>query len=236
MQRFFLWLVPLLALLLACSPDERARTEAVPPVVRMRNIVFFGNSLTAGYGLPPHQAFPALIQQKIDSSGLAWQCINAGVSGETTAGGLHRLPAVLSKRRPDVFVLELGANDGLRGIPVRETTQNLQRIIEEVHRKYPDAQVVLVGMEFPFDLGPLGNHQFARYAQEFKALFRQVADKNRLPFVPFLLQGVLGRPELNLPDRAHPNAAGYRIVAENVWQVLEPVLRQAPANEKEAGT
>ncbi|GAB3826462.1 arylesterase [Hymenobacter jeollabukensis] len=191
----------------------------------MRNLVFFGDSLTAGHGLPAPQAFPALIQQKIDALGLAWQCINAGVSGETTAGGLHRLPTVLSRRRPDVFVLELGANDGLRGIPVRETTQNLQRIIDEVRRQYPACRLVLVGMEFPFDLGPFGQHQLARYAQEFKAQFRTLAEQNGLDFVPFLLQGVLGRPELNLPDRAHPNAAGYRIVAENVWAVLEAVLR-----------
>lgn len=193
----------------------------------MRNIIFFGDSLTAGYGLPAPQAFPALIQQKIDALGLAWQCINAGVSGETTAGGVQRLPSVLSRRRPDVFVLELGANDGLRGIPVRETTQNLQRIIDEVKRQYPECRIVLVGMEFPFDLGPFGTHQLARYAQDFKAQFRPLAEKNGLEFVPFLLRGVLGRPELNLPDRAHPNAAGYRIVAENVWTVLETVLRTA---------
>ncbi len=192
----------------------------------MRNIVFFGNSLTAGYGLPPQQSFPALIQQKIDSLGLAWQCINAGVSGETTAGGLQRLPTVLGKRRPDVFVLELGANDGLRGIPVRETTQNLQRIIDGVRHQYPEAEIVLVGLEFPFDLSAFGGHRYARYAEEFQAQFRPLAEKNHLAFVPFLLQGVLGRRELNLPDGAHPNAAGYRIVAENVWQVLEPVLRR----------
>lgn len=191
----------------------------------MRNLVFFGDSLTAGYGLPAPQAFPALIQQKIDALGLAWQCINAGVSGETTAGGVQRLPAVLSRRKPDVFVLELGANDGLRGIPVRETTQNLQRIIDEVRRQYPACRIILVGMEFPFDLGPFGQHQLARYAQDFKAQFRPLAEQNGLDFVPFLLQGVLGRPELNLPDRAHPNAAGYRIVADNVWTVLETVLR-----------
>ncbi|GAA4391236.1 arylesterase [Hymenobacter koreensis] len=213
---------------LSCSSDgSAARTSepaALPPPV-MRNIVFFGNSLTAGYGLPPQQSFPSLIQQKIDSAGLSWQCINAGVSGETTAGGLQRLPTVLAKRRPDVFVLELGANDGLRGIPVRETTQNLQRIMDGVHKQYPQAEIVLVGMEFPFDLSAFGEHRYARYADEFKAQFRPLAEKNRAAFVPFLLQGVLGRPELNLPDRAHPNAAGYRIVADNVWQVLEPVLR-----------
>lgn len=227
--RLIVWVAWALISLAGCEPavpGTRQAAAAVPPQPVMRNIVFFGNSLTAGYGLPASQAFPALLQQRIDSLGLAWQCINAGVSGETTAGGLHRLPTVLSKRRPDVFVLELGANDGLRGIPVRETTQNLQRIIDEVHRQYPDCQIVLVGMEFPFDLTALGGHRYARYADEFKAQFRVLAEKNHLAFVPFLLQGVLGRPELNLPDRAHPNAAGYRIVADNVWAVLEPVLRR----------
>ncbi|WP_201743847.1 arylesterase [Hymenobacter busanensis] len=223
-----LFLAGLLLALLGCQPagtDAQQAPASPPPPPVMRNIVFFGNSLTAGYGLPPQQSFPSLIQQKIDSAGLSWQCINAGVSGETTAGGLQRLPTVLAKRRPDVFVLELGANDGLRGIPVRETSQNLQRIIDAVRKQYPEAQIVLVGLEFPFDLSAFGGHRYARYADEFKAQFRPLAEKNHAAFVPFLLQGVLGRPELNLQDRAHPNAAGYRIVADNVWQVLEPVLR-----------
>jgi acyl-CoA thioesterase I len=121
-------------------------------------------------------------------------------------------------------VLELGANDGLRGIPVRETTQNLQDIIEQVRRNYPEARIVLVGLEFPFDLGPLGGHRMARYALDFKALFRELADKNSLPFVPFLLQGVIGQRALNLPDGVHPNAAGHKILADNVWAVLRGVL------------
>ncbi|WP_375436747.1 arylesterase [uncultured Hymenobacter sp.] len=190
----------------------------------MQNIIFFGDSLTAGYQLPASASFPSLLQQRIDSLGLPYKTFNYGVSGETSAGGRLRLTSVLSRQSADVFVLALGANDGLRGIPVRETTQNLQTIIDQVKLKYPDARIVLVGLEFPFDLGPLGGHRMARYAQEFKALFRELAEKNSVPFVPFLLQGVIGRRELNLPDGVHPNAAGQKILADNVWAVLSGVL------------
>jgi acyl-CoA thioesterase-1 len=190
----------------------------------MQNIVFFGNSLTAGYQLPASAAFPTLLQQRIDSLKLPYKAFNYGVSGETTAGGRLRVASVLARQPVDVFVLELGANDGLRGIPVRETTQNLQDIIDQVRRKYPEARIVLVGLEFPFDLGPLGGHRMARYALEFKALFRELAEKNSLPFVPFLLQGVIGQRALNLPDGVHPNAAGQKILADNVWAVLSGVL------------
>jgi acyl-CoA thioesterase-1 len=193
----------------------------------MQNIIFFGDSLTAGYQLPASAAFPTLLQQRIDSLGLAYKTFNYGVSGETSAGGRLRVSSVLARQPVDVFVLALGANDGLRGIPVRETSQNLQAIIDQVKLKYPEARIVLVGLEFPFDLGPLGGHRMARYAQEFKAIFRELADKNSLPFVPFLLQGVLGRRELNLPDGVHPNAAGQKILADNVWAILSGVLVSA---------
>ena len=196
----------------------------------MKNIFFFGDSLTAGYGLPAAASFPALIQQRLDARQLPYKAFNYGVSGETSAGGRQRLAAVLARQPADVFVLALGANDGLRGIPVRETTQNLQFILDAVHRQYPQAQRVLAGLEFPFDLGPLGGHRLAHYATEFKALFRTLAEKNSLPFVPFLLQGVLGRRELNLPDGVHPNAEGQQVLADNVWQVLGPLL-QTPAPE-----
>jgi acyl-CoA thioesterase-1 len=190
----------------------------------MKNIIFFGDSLTAGYGLRASESFPALLQQRLDQQNLPYRAHNYGVSGETSAGGRQRLASVLARHRVDVFVLALGANDGIRGIPVRETTQNLQFIIDAVKRQYPQTQVVLAGLEFPFDLGPLGGHRLAHYAAEFKALFRTLAEKNHLPFVPFLLQGVLGRRELNLPDGVHPNPAGQKILAANVWQVLGPLL------------
>ncbi|WP_073281193.1 arylesterase [Hymenobacter psychrotolerans] len=190
----------------------------------MQNIIFFGNSLTAGYQLPASAAFPSLLQQRLDSLNLPYKTFNYGVSGETSAGGRQRVASVLARQPVDVFVLELGANDGLRGIPVRETTQNLQAIIDQVRLKYPEARIVLVGLEFPFDLSALGGHQYGRYAAEFKALFRILAEKNSLPFVPFLLQGVLGRRELNLPDGVHPNAAGHKLLADNVWAVLSGLL------------
>ena len=190
----------------------------------MQNIIFFGDSLTAGYQLPASASFPSLLQQRIDSLDLPYKTFNYGVSGETSAGGRLRLASVLNRQSVDVFVLALGANDGLRGIPVRETTQNLQTIIDQVKLKNPEARLVLVGLEFPFDLGPLGGHRMARYALEFKALFREMAEKNSVPFVPFLLQGVIGQRHLNLPDGVHPNAAGQKILAENVWAVLSGVL------------
>lgn len=190
----------------------------------MQNIIFFGDSLTAGYQLPASASFPSVLQQRIDSLNMPYKAFNYGVSGETSAGGRLRLASVLNRQPVDVFVLALGANDGLRGIPVRETTQNLQAIIDQVKLKYPEASIVLVGLEFPFDLGPLGGHRMAHYAQEFKALFRELAEKNSVPFVPFLLQGVIGRRELNLPDGVHPNAAGQKILADNVWAILSNVL------------
>ena len=194
----------------------------------MKNLIFFGDSLTAGYGLPASASFPALVQQRLDTQQLPYKVMNYGVSGETSAGGRQRLAAVLARQPVDVFVLALGANDGIRGIPVRETTQNLQFILDAVKRQYPQAQLVLAGLEFPFDLGPLGGHRLAHYATEFKSLFRTLAEKNSVPFVPFLLQGVLGRRELNLADGVHPNAAGQKILAQNVWQILEPLLETQP--------
>ena len=190
----------------------------------MKNIIFFGDSLTAGHGLRANESFPALLQQRLDQQNLSYKAFNYGVSGETSAGGRQRMASVLARHPVDVFVLALGANDGIRGIPVRETTQNLQFIIDAVRRQHPEAQLVLAGLEFPFDLGPLGGHRLAHYAAEFKALFRTLAEKNSLPFVPFLLQGVLGRRELNLSDGVHPNPAGQKMLAENVWQVLGPLL------------
>src|SRR6476469_11240997 len=144
----------------------------------MKNIIFFGDSLTAGHGLPAAQSFPSLLQQHLDAQQLPYKAYNYGVSGETSAGGRQRLAAVLARHPVDVFVLALGANDGLRGIPVRETAQNLQFILTEVTRQFPNAQLVLAGLEFPFDLGPLGLHKIGHSATEFKALFRTLAEQN----------------------------------------------------------
>lgn len=180
-------------------------------------IIFFGDSLTAGYGLDPAQAFPAVIQEKITERGWNFHIVNAGVSGETTAGGLRRIEWVL-QRPIDVFVLELGANDGLRGLPVEEAKGNLQAIIDRVKKKYPQVKIILVGMQIPTNLG-------REYTSRFRAIFPELAEKNSAVLIPFLLEGVSGIPELNLPDGIHPTAAGHKVVAENVWKVLEPVLR-----------
>lgn len=190
----------------------------------MKNILFFGDSLTAGYGLPAAASFPALIQQKLDAAALPYRALNYGVSGETSAGGRARLPAVLARQPADVFVLALGANDGIRGLPVGETSRNLHAILAAVQQQFPAAPLVVAGLEFPFDLGPLGGARLGQYAADFKALFRPLAEQSGAAFVPFLLHGVLGRRDLNLPDGVHPNAAGQKILAENVWAVLGPQL------------
>ena len=180
-------------------------------------IVFFGDSLTAGYGVASAQAFPALIQEKIDAQGWKFRAVNAGLSGETTAGGLRRIDWVL-QRPLDVFVLELGANDGLRGIDPEVTKRNLQAIIDRVKNKYPQAKIALAGMQIPSNLGR--NH-----VTRFREIFPEVAEANNVTLIPFLLEGVGGKADLNFPDGIHPTPDGYRIVAENVWAVLEPVLR-----------
>lgn len=180
-------------------------------------IVFYGNSLTAGYGLDPAQAFPALIGKKIDSLGLPYRVVNSGLSGETTAGGKSRISWVL--RQPaDVFVLELGGNDGLRGLPLSATRQNLQAIMDTVRHKNPDTKIIIAGMQIPPNLG-------TTYTKEFRELFKELADKNNAILIPFLLENVGGIPKLNQPDGIHPTAEGHKIVATTVWNVLEPVLR-----------
>ena len=182
-----------------------------------KTILFFGNSLTAGYGLEPAEAFPALIQHKIDSLGLKYTSVNAGVSGETSSGGNGRIEWIL-KSSVDVFVLELGANDGLRGIPITETKKNLQAIIDKVKTKYPQAKLVLAGMQVPPNMG-------AKYSNEFRTMFVDLAMQNNMSLIPFLLEGVGGVKSLNQQDGIHPNVEGAKIVADNVWQVLEDILK-----------
>lgn len=179
-------------------------------------IVFFGDSLTAGYGLETEEAYPAVIQHVLDSLNLKYTVVNAGLSGETTASGKNRLNWVLNQRA-DVFVLELGANDGLRGIPLKETRQNLQEIIDAVKAKNPETTIVLAGMQIPPNMGQ-------EYTSEFRKIFPELAEANEARIIPFLLDNVAGIPELNQEDGIHPTVEGQKIVADNVWKVLEPLL------------
>jgi len=176
-------------------------------------ILFFGTSLTAGMGLDPNDAYPAVIQQKLDSLNLPYQVVNAGLSGETTASGINRIDWVLNQE-VDVFVLELGANDGLRGIPLDETRKNLQAIIDRVRSKNPETKIILAGMQIPPNLGQ-------EYTSGFRNIFPELAKKNKLRLIPFLLEDVAGNPELNQQDGIHPTAEGQKILAGNVWKVLE---------------
>lgn len=182
-------------------------------------IVFVGTSLTAGLGLPdPDESYPALIQEKIDSLGLNYRVVNAGVSGETSAGALKSI-GWLMRSPASVVVIETGANDGLRGLGVEAMRQNIQGIIDTVRSAHPEARIVLAGMEAPPNLGP-------RYTAGFREVFPELARANHAALIQFLLQGVAGVDSLNQADGIHPNPEGARIVADNVWKVLLPVLEQ----------
>ncbi|MEO9479215.1 MAG: arylesterase [Maribacter dokdonensis] len=186
-------------------------------------ILFYGNSLTAAYGLDVKEGFPNRIQQKLDSLGLDYKVINSGLSGETTSGGLNRLDWVLNQP-VDIFVLELGANDGLRGIPIAETMNNLQEMIDMVKDKNPDTKIVLAGMQIPPNMG-------TDYASQFKAMYPALAESNNIHLIPFLLEGVAGDPSLNLEDGIHPTAEGQRIVTNNVWKILKTIVLPASVAE-----
>lgn len=194
-----------------------------------KTILVLGDSLAAGYGLDSAEAFPALIQEKIDAKGWNFKVVNAGLSGDTTAGGLRRINWVL-KQKVDILVLELGGNDGLRGIPIETTRANLKGIVQRTRAKYPDAQIVIAGMRMPPNLG-------ADYVKKFEELFPALAKETKSALVPFVLEGVGGSIELNQSDRIHPTAEGHRIVAENVWRVLQPLLSAevADADDSNAG-
>ena len=216
-------IVALIIILSSCTDnkktadsDQNNTAKEPDAITKKKTIVFYGNSLTAGYGLSPEQAFPALIQKKIDSLGLPYQVINAGVSGETSSGGKTRIDWIL--REPvDIFILELGANDGLRGTPLSETKKNLQDIIDKVKTKYPDSKLMFAGMEIPPNMGQT-------YTTEFRNIYTELSAKNKMALIPFLLEGVGGEPELNQADGIHPTAEGHLIVAENVWKQLEKLL------------
>lgn len=181
-----------------------------------RTVLFFGDSITAGYGIDTYDAFPALIQQKMDSNGYNYRAVNAGLSGETSAGGLRRVDWIL-QQKVDIFVLELGGNDGLRGIDPADTKRNLQAIMDKVWDKYPEVTMVLTGMEAPPNMGD-------QYTTEFRTLYSELSEENDLIFMPFILEDVAGDPELNLPDGIHPTEEGHKIVARNLWSLLEPLL------------
>ena len=230
-----------LAYAVACSSDERtdsgrnsretkdntsitkgagetaaARATSAPKSVRTPVVLFFGTSLTAGLGLDPEQAFPALIEKKAAAEGLPIKVVNAGLSGETTAGAARRIDWVL--RTPvDMVVIEEGANDALRGLSPSAARANLERVIAVVRQKQPAAKIVLVQMEAPPNLGPA-------YARSFRTIYSDIAKKEGIPLLPFLLEGVAGIPRLNQPDGLHPNLAGERIVADNLWRALKPIL------------
>lgn len=190
--------------------------ESVPPA--SKRIVFLGNSLSAGFGLQESQAFPALLQQKIDASGGGYQVVNAGVSGDTTAGGLSRIDWLLQQPL-DVLFLELGGNDGLRGLDLSVIRRNLQAIVDKTLDRYPQTRILIAGMRVPPNMG-------RRYSEGFQAIFPDLARHNGAVLIPFLLEGVGGRPELNQPDGIHPTAQGHRMIAEHVWPFLEPLLKR----------
>ncbi len=209
-------LMPLLVFLLPIvAPDAfQAAVNDRPPMT----VLFFGNSLTTGFGVDPDKAYPEVVQGKIDELGWPFRVINGGVGGETSAGGLSRIDWVL-RNRMDVFVLELGGNDGLRGVDPRTTRRNLRAIIRRVRERYPDTKIILAGMQAPPNMGPV-------FTEAFKAIYPELAESENSLLIPFLLEGVGGIAELNLPDGIHPTAEGHAILAENVWKVLRPVLAE----------
>ncbi|MEE2839896.1 MAG: arylesterase [Acidobacteriota bacterium] len=212
---FLLAMLPLGAAVIT-PPGEGQMTAPSPDSAPV--ILFFGNSLTAGYQLNPSQAFPALIQEKIDAEGWSYRTVNAGLSGETSADGLRRIDWVM-RESIDVLVLELGANDALRGIHLDATEGNLQSIIDRVRTANPEVRLLIAGMMMPPNLGP-------EYVQRFQSMFVDLAESNHGELIPFLLEGVAGIPSLNLPDGIHPTAEGHKRLAENVWKILKPVLEE----------
>jgi len=201
------------------SPALPAQTATPAPAAGpAKTIVFLGDSLTAGLGVQRSEAFPALVEEKIRATGLPFQVENAGLSGDTSAGALRRIDWLL-QRPIDVLVIELGGNDGLRGLPVKSLKANLQAIVDKTKAKNPAVKIVIAGMQLPPNLG-------ADYAASFERIYAELARENNGVLIPFLLEGVGGHRDLNQPDMIHPTAAGHRIIADLVWRTLEPTLRK----------
>ena len=205
------------ALLVSAWSQSAEAAKRDPSIVI--TIVALGDSLTAGYGLSRKQAWPALVGEKMRAAGYEFEVVNAGSSGDTTSGGLRRLPDLLrAHKKIDVFVLELGINDAFRGTPIEQIRANLQAIIDQVRTRQPNASIIIAGMQLP-------NVSSDDYVGAFGGIFRALAEKNRAILIPFFLEGVGGNPDLNQWDGVHPNTAGQRVLSENVWRVLEPLLR-----------
>jgi len=216
--RTWVGMLAALALSAAAQSPTATTTGATSAQPERRTIVVLGDSLAAGYGLDPSEAFPALLQKFVNEAGWNFTVVNAGLSGDTTAGGLRRIDWLL-KRKVDVLLVELGGNDGLRGIPVAVTHTNLQGIIDRTHQRYPQARFVIAGMQMPPNMGE-------DYNVAFQRIFPELATTNHAISIPFLLESVGGKAELNQPDRIHPNVDGHRRVAQNVWKYLKPLLEQ----------
>ncbi len=213
---------PLRALLVGVVVTGIAAADLQADEPALKTLVVLGDSLAAGYGLNPADAYPAVLDRWIRAAGLPFRVANAGVSGDTTAGGVRRVDWIL-KRPVDVLLLELGGNDGLRGLSPAQTRSNLVTIILKTRAAYPQVRVVLAGMQMPSNLG-------TDYTQAFRDVFPAVAKSQSAALIPFLLEGVGGVPALNQSDQIHPTAEGHRRVATNVWTVLEPALRSAAAS------
>lgn len=222
----FCYIIALPFLLMTCGEkkaeksSEETQTDQQTeerPKASTKTILCFGDSITAGYGLDnSDDAYPALLQQKIDSIGLNYTVVNSGLSGETSAGGKSRIDWVLNQDM-SIFILELGANDGLRGVPLTETRSNLQAIIDSVQKKSPSTTIILAGMELPPNMGQ-------DYTSQFRELYAELAEENNLEFIPFILKDVGGVKELNQNDGIHPNVEGHKILANTVWDTLKPLI------------
>ena len=218
-NRFFFFLILFLWLFSGLAPaaDRQPAAEAASPSERGGEplLVAFGDSLTAGLGVSASEAYPAVLERKIREAGYPYRVINAGVSGETTAGGLQRVSWIL-KSRPDIVILELGANDGLRGLEVRQTEKNLSMIIEQLQSK--NVRVILAGMKLPPNYGK-------EYTEAFENIFPALARRYRLTLIPFFLDGVAAQSALNQADGIHPTSEGYRIIVGRLWPLIEPLLK-----------